>query len=615
MKKRMKKEKSAKGNNNGKTSEQMWQKIGVHRPIASFWYQFVILVIMALPAILIGTYVIPNFVLPYPEALGYQSLTVTYFGLFFTLMDVSTGPAIERFVAQYAEVDPQQTAKYVQFFVWFQIATGLIQMTGVAIYCFVYVVNTDIVYAMWFFLLYSTTQYPGMLNVFYYTLNGYQRYDKSSIIVMIQTVFFENFTKIIFILIGRWLGGRNPAIGELYGATMGFIIGVYLDDFFALGLSARFVGKIVEPYGLKVKDLIIPAFTMKEVKECLSFGIKLIGAELISVLTDFLTLTMMITWVPNYISILAYITIAKNVAYIVDQKFNFKAMLSEAYNNGKRNLTQYLINSSFRNWWLIAFFLAIITAIIVPSFLEILGGEWGRAAWIIPFYVFPRLFVGPTHIGTDILIGCDKPFYRTLGIVSEKITKMIAVFLFVSPWGLVSILGSDYMIILFVLHDIPAYIVIGIVQLFFIQKKIVKVKINWWQSFGATTLATVCLIPLSLLLRAGLVYSATVLDLIWVFGIIAVVVFLMFIVFPLLTFFLSGVFGGWDETILQEYKDAIKIGGPSKFIIRGLYKWSAMGHRLCPFKDKFQTDSTLAYQELKELNEMKMEVFNDQQIN
>ena len=113
----------------------LWKKVGFHRPLASFWWNYSLILVLALPGLLIVGVVIPQFIMPFPTALGFSSLTTQYFGLFFTLMDMCTAPAVQRFVAEYSVKDPRRAVKYIQFFIWFQMFTGLIQVTGVAIYC------------------------------------------------------------------------------------------------------------------------------------------------------------------------------------------------------------------------------------------------------------------------------------------------------------------------------------------------------------------------------------------------------------------------------------------------------------------------------------------------
>src|SRR6056297_1847345 len=79
----------------GEEKENLWDKIGIHRSLASFWFNFILLIIAAAPALLLNSWLLPNYILPFPEALGFRTLTIGYFGLFFSIMDFATGPAAE----------------------------------------------------------------------------------------------------------------------------------------------------------------------------------------------------------------------------------------------------------------------------------------------------------------------------------------------------------------------------------------------------------------------------------------------------------------------------------------------------------------------------------------
>lgn len=582
-----------------------WREIGLHRSIASFWYQFVLLLLIAAPAIIMYGFVLPNYILPYPEAMGYNSLTTTYFALFFSIMNVATQPACERFVAQYAEINPKKAIKYVSFFIYFQMFTGLIQITAITFFCFTYIVHTSLAYAMWFFLLYSTTQFPGMLGAYNSALKGYQRFDRSNIVDLIQGVIFENFTQVVFILIGRWWGSLDPAVGELMGATMGFIIGKYLDDFIAMMLSVWFLGKILKPYNIKVRETLIPSFGKEEIKDSLIYGVKLLGATIISDATEYITLVMVIAWLPNYITILGYISLAKTIADVVGLRYNFSSLMSEAYNNGKKKLTQYVISRYIQHWWYLSFFLSLTISILAPKVLTFFGGEWGKAAWIIPIYVLPRLMVAPPCMGADILQACDKPMYRTYGIVSEKVTKMITVFLFLSPYGLLRILGQGAVIYLYILHDIPAYIVITITEFWFVHKKITPLKVNWWQTFGAGTLCIIPILPIDYALLGiieYLYYTSETLVIPLIFTGISFISMLFLI--PMLLFFFYGLLGGLDDISLEEFKKAAVLSGPSRFIITAFVRFAEKGHKISPLKNRFATPHKEAYKEIDELMAM-----------
>src|SRR6056297_843811 len=112
------------------SAEGLWEEIGIHRSLASFWFNFVLLIIAAAPALLLNSWLLLNFILAFPEALGFRTLTIGYFALLFSVMDLATNPAAERFISQYAEINPEKALHYIQSFIWFQATTGLIQITG-----------------------------------------------------------------------------------------------------------------------------------------------------------------------------------------------------------------------------------------------------------------------------------------------------------------------------------------------------------------------------------------------------------------------------------------------------------------------------------------------------
>ncbi|MHA1791077.1 MAG: hypothetical protein ACTSVI_00445 [Promethearchaeota archaeon] len=580
-----------------------WKVIGIHRPITSFWFNYIFMLIAAIPALIIYSWLLPSVILPFPSAMGYQSLVVNFFGLFFSIMDLATGPACERYIAQHAEINPRLALKYLQFFIWFQSFTGLIQVTGIALFCFFFVVKTNLGYAMWFFLTYSLTQYPGMLGSFNSTLRGYQRFDKANIVDLVQGAVFENITQLVFIMIGRYIGATHPELGELYGATIGFIIGRYIDDFVAMMLSGYFLSKILQPYGIKLREAFYPNFGRKVAKESLIYGMKLLGSTVISALTEYITLVMMITWLPNYIFIIGIVEVARSIAGLVGTKYNYSSLISESYNNGKKELAKYSITQYWNSWWYLGFFLALEITLMFPPVFEKLGGNFAFAATIIPIYIPPRLFITPAVMGADVCRAVDKPEFRTYGIISEKITKMITVFFFLSPWGLRNIFGETSLLVLYILHDIPAYIVISFVEFGLVHKYCLPIKINWWQTFGAGTLASLPVIPLNLMLTHVLNTfwvltsgSIEVTLIIVIFGLLA-----LFFLFPVIVFFFYGFFGGFDSRSLKHFGNAVTLCGPSKFIVNVFYKSAKKGFSLSPIKDKFRTPWEKADIEAKEL--------------
>jgi len=590
-------------------AEFLWKKVGYHRPLASFWWNYSLILVMALPALLIIGYVIPQIILPFPSALGYQNLTTQFFGLFFTIMDVCTAPAIERYVAQYSVTDPRRAIKYVSFFIYFQSFTGLIQITSVAVYCFYYMPQT-LEYAIWFFIVYSTTQFPGWLGVFVNGLGGFQQFDKANKVTLIQNVLVQTCTQIMFIFIGRWIGIQNPAIGEVVGATVGYIIGTYIDDFFAMVLSAYFFSKVLKSYGLKARDAFIPDFDRKIVKDCFTFGGKLLFAYVIDAGVNFAILWMVISWLPNYATITGLYSIASGIAGVVSVSFTITPAISESYNNGKKELTKFIIESQWKNWFLLALFLMSEVAIFIPPVLKAIGGEYGEASWMIPILLISRFFVFPINFGSDICQGADKPEYRTYALIFEQTTRFFSYIAMISPWGITSVIGEQYVIVVYLLADLPAYLMKLCVQWWFVQKKTIKTRFSSpYQVFIAPIITIAALVPLNLVLVSvfNIIEAQYAPYILVPLAVAAGFLLLILFAFPILVFFIYGLVGGWDDYQLRQFRNAMLISGPSRAYVNVLYKATSWAHRKSKLANRFPIDHEAAELEAMDLTITKLQ--------
>ncbi|MHA1369417.1 MAG: hypothetical protein ACTSWN_09175 [Promethearchaeota archaeon] len=591
--------------------EFLWNMIGYHRPLASFWYMYTIILVLALPGLAVVGYIIPNIILPYPSALGFSSMTVQFFSLFFTIMDVSTGPAVQRFVAEYSVKDPKRAIKYIQFFIWFQMFTGLVQTTAVSIYS-LWFMPKNIEYAIWFFLVYSTTQYPGMLGAYNGALNGFQRFDLTNKVSIIQSVFIQSATQIIFIIIGRWIGIQNVMLGEVMGATWGYILGSYLDDFIAMVISGRFFARVLKPLNVKLGETIIPDFDFKIAKECLIFGGKLVGAYIINAAVNFTVLLMTIAWLPNYSFIIGLYGIASSIAGIISISFPITPAVSESFNNNKKELTKFFIECQWKHWFLLSSFLTVEIAILIPPVLNEVGGNYAAASWMIPILLISKFFVFPINFGSDIVQGCNKPEYRTYALVFEQSARFLSYFIMISPWGILAIIGEQYAVFTYLLADLPAYLTKLTAQWYYVQRKTIKTRISSpYQTFIAPLVCISALIPFNLLMlkifndvvkssRGNLILPLTV---------AAIFILVVLFAFPILTLFIYGLIGGWDDYQLRIFRNTMIISGPSKFYMRILYNVTKWAHDHSKLANKFPIPYQDAEREALELTIMKMKKF------
>jgi hypothetical protein len=54
--------------------------------------------------------------------------------------------------------------------------------------------------------------------------------------------------------------------------------------------------------------------------------------------------------------------------------------------------------------------------------------------------------------------------------------------------------------------------------------------------------------------------------------------------------FVTGLLGGWDDNTIAEFRRGVEMIKTVKFIFNILVVLCEMGHRLCPWKNKFAVD-------------------------
>ena len=205
-----------------KSNDELWDQIGFHRPLGGLLYNLTLIVLTILFGVVINLYILPRWVYPFPETLGWQDMTNQIFYLTFVIADLGIGAALQRFIGEIAVKEPRKSLHYIRFFIWFQMFTGLLQITGITAWVlYGGVTEGDLAYASWFFLLHSTIQYPGMLHIFSSVLSTLQQYNKTAWLGFIQGEVFQRLTEIGFVLWGKHYGETHPEVGALMGIALG----------------------------------------------------------------------------------------------------------------------------------------------------------------------------------------------------------------------------------------------------------------------------------------------------------------------------------------------------------------------------------------------------------
>lgn len=596
----------------------LWNSAGMHRPIASFWYNYVFLLIAAIPGILIVGWLIPSVLMPDPASLGIGTVVTSYFQFLFVMFDVGTGLAIERFIAEHAYKDPKRTLKYLQFFSWFQLFTGLMQTTIIAIYVMISIINGGEAFLAWPFLIYSLTQYPGMLGVYKHALAAFQQHGKQIIVELFQNVLFQSLTQIGFILLFRWWGTLNPYVGESMGAAIGYIVGSYIDDFLGMVLGAWYFSRVIKPLNLSISDTLRPGFSVEIAKEVIIYGLKVLPAYAVNAGVTFIVLRMTMEWMPNYTHIVAIVSLANAVATVTSISFTITPAISESYNNGYEALTQYYIKQQWKHWALIAMFLFVAVYMVVPPVFRVLAGDYALAADILGVLMVTRLIVFPINFGSSISQGINKPEYQTYALFLEQGARAFSFFFFLNPWwGMVTVFGAEYALWFYVFADFPAYCVKLIAQWAFVKRTIKwSVAPSFYQTFIAPLLTAIPLVfglwlPLQIfnyvvkISGNDLLIPAITIGLILLGGLF---LYPFLILFPV-----YGLVGGWDDASLEAFEKAARITGPSRIFVKLMAKFSRWGHEHSPVKNRFPIDYSKAEPQVEILTKKRINLYLEEQ--
>ena len=136
-----------------------WEEIGVHRNIGAFWYNFS-LTILTLLISLFFLSLLARYLYPYPEMKGYLKVADGFFAIVYQLFDTGTAFGIELFISKYRVQEPKRMIKYIQWFIWYQMMTGLIQVTVISIFVFKIIVGNNLAYLTWMFLIICHRRLP-----------------------------------------------------------------------------------------------------------------------------------------------------------------------------------------------------------------------------------------------------------------------------------------------------------------------------------------------------------------------------------------------------------------------------------------------------------------------
>lgn len=586
------------------STSQLWDEIGFHKPIAGFWYNISFtLIAIVLSAFLVGQ--LMNFFYPFPESFGYKDLVFGYFALMFTLFDMGTGAVMGRFIPEVNINNPEKMLHYIQYFIWYQMLTGLVQTTAVSIYALYYAPQTSISYTVWIMLVVSTTQYPGFLGVFRNTLDSLQHYDKTKLLSFLTGTVIQRVTELLFVYFGRLWGEANPQVGPIMGIAIGGAIGLYVDDFMAMAISAVFFSRVMRQYGITPKMCFRTDFTWAEIKPVVVFSLKTGLPVLVTGPIGFANLLLAVEYIPQYTTLTVLATIGGSIPDVMNWfgTTNITPLVAESYMNDKRTLARYYVGQDIRfQSLLIGFFAPLMIGLYFV--MPIAWVELGMVNYLLAsIFIIPRLvrisvekFLGQPGA---VLYGANRPNYRMIMDLVQSVVAFGMQVLYLAVWHIPTRFGLGATAWIIQCGHLPVAVLFAAFAYVYVQKRLLKIKIPGKQIVvGISAAAVVCtILDLMVVFFVFIpIYHAVGFYVALVVGIIPLALILCFVFFPL-----TGFFGAWDDTNLEEFKKAVEMSGPSKWLVKPLHRILAWACRRSPLHDRFGMATDEVEREAREL--------------
>ena len=632
-----------------------WERTGFHKALSGHMFQLTVNLVTSVFVILTMLYFLPTYVTPDPAILGLDYIAAALFSLVFALADFGSFSALGRFLGEHHIKDPERTVKYVQIFIYFQLVTGLLQTTLIWLFAIYALPAThQFSFMAWAFVLKGLIQWPGMLWVFKDTLNGIQKYDY---VVWISTANYalEWVTWVGGITLFRALFG--DVLTDPIASQLGSSVGAYIDDIFTTFLALYLLGRVRKAW--RAADCFRLDFDWAQLRETLIFGGKVLLAGLSVIAVNFVVTVLKLNTVYNYLYVSAFVGLAAQTRFQVAEQSriiidNLYSPIAEAFNNGKRALTQYYISQGLKWFATSTAPIYLVSILILPMLLrDILPAVYQDVAWMVLVLVLVMPLRPLDGLMRNILLGADRAGVFTWATAGEQALRL-AVYAVTLPF-----LGPLAQAWILLLGDSPATLIKVIGLWGWVHRRLVRIRVHVYQALVAPLLAGavylgLCMLGMLVVRQATLpgqmaitavdvmlvaalmallvtrrserpaplmqtrafsvgllfVVLAVLLVLVWLgneFYYVSLIMTMIVFLPPVLYFPILGLLGGWDTHGLEQFALAADEAGLAYALYYPAYRLSARLCRSSPLFDRFPIPHAEALAEAAELDRLRLE--------
>jgi O-antigen/teichoic acid export membrane protein len=545
-----------------------WNRAGFARPLAGY------LTLVATMSFMVGAYLVLQWFLngrvqPFPEASGLWETPWNALIIIALLFEVGTNDASVKYFSEDRVARPADALANFQFYVWWGFFQRLAQTTLIgAGAIFLLPHSRDYAIYSLFVLLFAFKGLPAIAPLGRFVLTGLQRFDVQSILDMLESKILRYLAPIPFVLIGRSYGLAHPACGEVFGAALGLAVG-----YLAMTLATLAIGLIaLRAVGVPLRPLFLAQFDRRIVKRQFLFGGKIaLGAEPIFLVNavEAIVITIYFTNFPAWQGIRDLLMAKMLMLYNFAGPFYSGAVssISEAYSAGKKRLTQYYIARFFQFGFLFHATIFSLMLALGPVWIEVLGQQYARAIPYVGVVLLLGLIWPAVFTSDNTLKGAGRPLTLLALMYTEYGVRIGLIVVLVPRMGFTGLIVAG----------VAATLLKAVLSWIVNHKTLVPFRI----SIRAALLAPAAAALANYLLWRGVLTAWAPTSVIAVLSLLCIASGLSFLV----TFFVAGLAGGYDEAVLEEMRDAASM--TASFlnpIARAMSAVAHAGARLSPLR-------------------------------
>jgi O-antigen/teichoic acid export membrane protein len=562
-----------------------WSKIGFHRPLAGTLFLLGVGLVIGVPLLLYDATFLRQVLIPEQQVFTFWEQVLRWLRVVWVLLDLGIGVTAVRFFALCRLRDRRQGYRYFQFYIWWQLVSGAVQL-GLTLWLSAFFLPfTSLAHLSFYFVARMLLQFPGFLYVFRLLFRAFQRFDYEQLLTAVSLAATVVLQTLMVITLRAW-GGVRPGIGAQVGSVLGLGAGQVLSSLLIFLLGSW----LYKRAGYSLRWLFLPAFDLSIIARALGFGARLAFGSLAIPAVGWAQSYLLPRLFPDFGRLAGDLTLITLlvVGYELLAVALYDAMIptlavAEAQHYG--SLKRYYATQGVRyGFWFSAFFLAVLAALGLPFLNSVLG----EAVQIAPELFYGLLIWGAFQwlpwSAERSLVAVGRPALRSWLLLGGQLLRLILLWLFVprlGTWGvpvayLLALLGR------------------GGTGWIITRRAAVRAPLPGWQGIVAPAGA------------ALLIYNVLqgLVDLAWPLGAQGAVWLVILTLPPTLALyaFFTGLLGGWDEGGIQELAEAMRIssiGVP----VGWLMLWGVrFGARISPLHDAFPMKlRTLAAEEAEAL--------------